>query len=305
MSSPQSDRSDRSVRSTTPKTLRPSGGYRKLRSFRAATVIYDATVSFCERFLDQRSRTVDQMVQAARSGRQNIAEGSRASATSSQTELRLVNVARASLDELLLDYEDFLRQRGQAQWAKDAPQAQAVRAVARRLDRTDPTDPSDPTDRSDSDLYAPWLTHPDPAVVANAIICLIHQANYLLDRQIAALERSFIHEGGYSERLAAARIEERRHQVHPLGRPRYKPPVRAEPPVKPEGPGPLCPHCGQVMRWRIARKGARAGEPFWGCPGYPACRGTRPASGSDRSDRSDGSDRSDRQSLLNPKRGSP
>src|SRR3990170_1211296 len=95
-----------------PKRLRPSGGYRKLRSFQATTVIYDATVSFCDRFMDKRSRTVDQMVQAARSGRQNIAEGSRASATSSQTELRLINVARASLDELLLDYEDFLRQRG-------------------------------------------------------------------------------------------------------------------------------------------------------------------------------------------------
>lgn len=114
-----SDRSDRSDGLRTPpgppappKRIRPSGGYRSLRSFRTTTVIYDATVRFCERFLNARSRTVDQMVQAARSGRQNIAEGSRASAASSQTELRLVNVARASLDELLLDYEDYLRQRG-------------------------------------------------------------------------------------------------------------------------------------------------------------------------------------------------
>ena len=91
--------------------IRPSGGYRDLRSFQIATIIYDATYWFCERFLEPRSRTSDQMVQAARSGRQNIAEGSRASATSSQTELRLVNVARASLEELLLDYEDFLRHR--------------------------------------------------------------------------------------------------------------------------------------------------------------------------------------------------
>src|SRR2546422_6783995 len=96
--------------------LRPHGGYRRLRSFRVATIIYDATVAFCERFVDRRSRTVDQMVQAARSGRQNIAEGSRAAAASSQTELRLVSVARASLDELLLDYEDFLRQRGKRLW---------------------------------------------------------------------------------------------------------------------------------------------------------------------------------------------
>src|SRR3954447_11116459 len=109
--------------------LRPGGGYRNLRSFQVATIIYDATVSFCERFIDRRSRTVDQMVQAARSGRQNIAEGSRASAASSQTELRLVSVARASLDELLLDYEDFLRQHCLPQWPKDSPKAQAVRRL--------------------------------------------------------------------------------------------------------------------------------------------------------------------------------
>jgi four helix bundle protein len=101
-------------------TLRPHGGYRRLRSFRVTEIIYDGTVAFCDRFIARRSRTHDQMVQAGRSGRQNIAEGSRASATSSQTELRLVNVARASLDELLLDYEDFLRQRGLPAWSKDA-----------------------------------------------------------------------------------------------------------------------------------------------------------------------------------------
>jgi restriction system protein len=97
--------------SSGSSSLRPHGGYRRLRSFQVTEIIYDGTVAFCDRFIDKRSRTHDQMVQAARSGRQNIAEGSRASATSSQTELRLVNVARASLDELLLDYEDFLRQR--------------------------------------------------------------------------------------------------------------------------------------------------------------------------------------------------
>jgi restriction system protein len=112
--------------------IRPSGGYRDLRSFQTTTIIYDATVSFCERFVDKRSRTVDQMVQAARSGRQNIAEGSRAAATSSQTELRLISVARASLDELLLDYEDFLRQRNLVQWSKDSHEAMRVRAVGQR-----------------------------------------------------------------------------------------------------------------------------------------------------------------------------
>src|SRR5664279_471492 len=106
----RSDSSDQSVRfpvpAPAPHGLRPSGGFRELRSFQVTTIIYDATVAFCERFLDKRSRTVDQMVQAARSGRQNIAEGSRATATASQTELRLVNVARSSLEELLLDYAD-------------------------------------------------------------------------------------------------------------------------------------------------------------------------------------------------------
>lgn len=127
------------------KNLRPSGGYRKTASFQTTTLIYDATVWFCEKFLDSRSRTVDQMVQAARSGRQNIAEGSRASATSSQTELRLVNVARASLEELLLDYEDFLRHRRLPQWKMGSEEASIVRAVPRNF-KKDRTDPSDQTD---------------------------------------------------------------------------------------------------------------------------------------------------------------
>src|SRR5207247_9662639 len=119
---------------------------------------------------------------AASSGRQNTAEGSRASATSSQTELRLVNVARASLDELLLDYEDFLRQRKLNQWEKDAPEARLVRDVGVRRDRTDQTNQTDRSDQADHKKnYSHWLEHREPAVVANAMICLIHQANYLLD----------------------------------------------------------------------------------------------------------------------------
>jgi four helix bundle protein len=121
------------------------GGYRRLRSFQVTEIIYDGTVSFCDRFISKRSRTHDQMVQAARSGRQNIAEGSRASATSSQTELRLVNVARASLDELLLDYEDFLRQRGLPTWGKDDPQSREVRGVGAKRE-------PDSTDRSENNL---------------------------------------------------------------------------------------------------------------------------------------------------------
>jgi four helix bundle suffix protein len=261
----QSDRSDRSENTAKKNRLRPSGGYRRLRSFQTTSIIYDGTVSFCDRFMDKRSRTVDQMVQAARSGRQNIAEGSRASAASSQTELRLINVARASLDELLLDFEDFLRQRGLPQWAKDDPRALEVRAVGKQ-DRTDQTDPSDPTDRSDFKDYETWLLSDDPAVVANAIICLIHQANYLLDRQIAGLEGQFIQEGGYTERLAAARIEERARQRRQ---------GQVDLTDRAEKDGPVCPKCGNPMVLRTARKGANAGSQFWGCCGYPKCKGTR------------------------------
>jgi four helix bundle suffix protein len=259
----QTDRSDPTDPSDVPRSstaLRPSGGYRRLRSFQTATVIYDATVSFCQRHLDKRSRTVDQMVQAARSGRQNIAEGSRASATSSQTERRLVNVARASLDELLLDFEDYLRQRGWRQWNKNDPEARAVREVGQT------------GHLSGVDLrpYSPWLRQPDPAVMANAIICLIHQANYLLDQQIAGLERQFIQEGGYSERLAAARIAER-HRQHQTD--------QTDQTDRSDQPAPHCPLCGKIMRQRTARRGKHAGSPFWGCSGYPDCRGTRPFSG--------------------------
>ena len=285
--------SDRSVGSSPGRAprLRPSGGYRTLRSYQVATVIYDGTVSFCDRFLDKRSRTNDQMVQAARSGRQNIAEGSRAAATTSQTELRLVNVARASLEELLLDYEDFLRQRKLRTWAKNDAEAQAVRSVGWQKDRTDPSDRSDqkdrsdPTDRSDPvahwQVYARWLEHADPGVVANTLICLIHQANYLLDQQISALERDFVHDGGYSEQLATARLAERRKQDQPDR-------------TDQSDHIPKCPLCGKLLALRTARNGPRAGSQFWGCTGYPNCKGTRPLDGSAGPTGSDGSVRSDR-----------
>jgi len=246
--------------------LRPSGGYRDTASFHTATIIYDATYWFCERFLDSRSRTVDQMVQAARSGRQNIAEGSRAAATSSQTELRLLNTARASLEELLLDYEDYLRQRHHRLWAPDCPEAKAVRAVAKQL-KHDPPDPPDPPDLSDQGrwaLYSPWLDHADPAIRANALICLINQANYLLDRQIAALEKAFVEEGGYSEQLATARLAERAKK---------KDRTDQSDPTDPTNLIPNCPNCGKAMVLRTAKKGKTAGSSFWGCSGYPDCKG--------------------------------
>lgn len=231
--------------------LRPSGGYRKLHSFQVTTLIYDATVDFCQRFVSSRSRTRDQMVQAARSGRQNIAEGSRASATSSQTELRLVNVARASLDELLLDYEDYLRQNGHEQWGKDSPQALTVRKLFYQTDRSD-----------QSDLYRPWLNNADPKVIANTVLCLIHQANYLLDRQIQALEKQFVTQGGYSEQLATARLKAR----------------NINNPTDPSDRSdniPLCPICKAIMVLRTAKKGTRTGSQFWGCTKYPECKGLK------------------------------
>ena len=145
------------------------------------------------------------------------------------------------------------------------------------------TDRSDPTDLSDPQPYAAWLDHNDPAVVANAVICLIHQANYLLDRQIAGLERQFIQEGGYSENLAAARRAARQRQ---------DPTELSDPTDQSDRINktvPSCPLCGKAMALRIARQGKNAGSRFWGCRAFPECRGTRPM---EEADRSDGSDRS-------------
>ena len=179
----------------------PHGGYRKLRSFQCAQLVYDATVVFCDRFVDKRSRTHDQMVQAARSGVQNIAEGSMASATSKKTELKLTGVARASLEELLLDYEDFLRQRGLRIWDKNSPDALAVRKRY-QSDRSDLSDRSDP--------YG--VATATAEVAANTLICLINQASFLLGRQLQNLERQFLSEGGFTERLYRRR---QRHRGDP------------------------------------------------------------------------------------------
>lgn len=233
------------------KSLRPSGGYRRLGSFQMTTIIYDATVWFCQAFLDARSRTVDQMVQAARSGRQNIAEGSRAAATSTASEIKLTNVARASLEELLLDYEDFLRQNRMTLWDRNSDESMQVRN--RGGNREELRQLSD-TQRWE--LYAPWLEHPNSTVRANAIICLIHQANYMLDRQLLRLQRNFVEQGGYSEQLAAARFEFRSNQSN--------------------DPAPKCPQCKSLMSIKTARSGKNAGTQFWGCAKFPGCTGTRP-----------------------------
>jgi four helix bundle suffix protein len=174
----------------------PHGGYRNLLSYQRAEVVYDATVRFCARFLDRRDRTVDQMVQAARSGKQNIIEGSVASGTSKEMEIKLTNVARASLEELLADYRDFLRTRNLPLWDKSDPRAQAVRRVSRGSHVSYAS-------------YASQIEQGGPEVAANTILCLIHQANYLLDQQIRQLEQAFLAEGGLRERMTRARLTER------------------------------------------------------------------------------------------------
>jgi len=177
-----------------PPQLIPShGGYQDLQSFQMSQIVHDATVVFCDRFIDKRSRTHDQMVQAARSGKQNIAEGSMASGTSKKTELKLVGVARASLEELLLDFKDFLRQKGLSLWGKEHPKAKEVRALCYRKDRSYLT-------------YRPYIEPPAPAeTAANTMVCLIHQTNYLLDKQLRSLEKGFLEEGGFTERLYRTR----------------------------------------------------------------------------------------------------
>ena len=179
--------------------ITPRGGYANLKSYQNAEIIHDGTVAFCNRFIDRRSRTHDQMVQAARSGKQNIAEGSMVSGTSRKSEMRLVDVARGSLEELLLDYKDFLRQRGLPLWGKEHPKALAVRRMAYAENRSYMT-------------YRTYIEHGPPEVAANTMICLIHQANYLLDRQLRQLEQRFLAEGGFTERLYRSRSEARERQ---------------------------------------------------------------------------------------------
>lgn len=151
------------------RIIPPHGGYEKLKSFQMAEIVYDATVQFCDRFIDRRSRTHDQMVQAARSGKQNIAEGSMVSGTSKK--LELVGVARASLEELLNDYRDFLRQRRLILWGKDDMRVREIRILGTRADRS-------------YLMYQSYIEGSAPEVAADAIICMVHQTNHLLDQQL-------------------------------------------------------------------------------------------------------------------------
>lgn len=177
--------------------LPPHGNYRALLSYRKAGIVYDLTYHFCGRFLAKSDRTVDQMIQAARSGKQNIAEASKASVTSKETEIKLTNVARASLEELLIDFQDYLRVRRLALWPKDSKEARYIRRLGNRPETT-------------FEEYRNFCETRAAEVVANIALCLIHQANYLLDHQIQRLQRDFLQEGGLRERMTRARLKFRK-----------------------------------------------------------------------------------------------
>lgn len=240
------------------------GGFRKLHTFTLATIIHLETLKFCRRFLtqdpreagakfyDPKGRQYDQMTQAARSGRQNIIEGSERSATSKDTEMKLTDVARASLSELRGDYEIWILDNGQLPWSVHSPEAQAVNAIS--LDPASFTDDmvheSAKHALEQRKKYARWLDDDDPLTVANAMLIIIGRALNMLKSQIAAQGAAFEETGGFSERLTAKRIEAREKQREP---------------------SPECPQCGRPMRRRKSVKGE-----FWGCSAFPDCKGIRP-----------------------------
>lgn len=247
-----------------PELFDKHGGFRRLHSFTLATIVQLETLRFCRRFIthdpreagakffDPKGRQFDQMTQAARSGRQNIIEGSERAATSKDTEMKLTDVARASLSELRGDYEIWILDRGQLPWSVHSPEAKAVNAIS--LDPASFTDDmvheSAKHALAQRAKYAPWLDSDDATVVANAMLLLIGRALNMLKSQIEAQGRAFEETGGFSERLTARRIEAR---------------------DKAAAASPECPQCGKSMRRRRSAKGE-----FWGCMGFPDCKGTRP-----------------------------
>ncbi len=174
----------------------PRGDYQTLLSYQKAEVVYDITYRFAHKYLSRGDRTVDQMIQSARSGKQNVLEGSKAALTSKETELKLTSVGRASLEELLADYRDYLRVRDHVVWEKDSKKALYVRRLGREIPQT-------------FELYREFLETRPPEVIANIAICLIHQTNYLLDQQLRRLEKDFLEDGGLRERMFKARLDQR------------------------------------------------------------------------------------------------
>jgi len=238
-----------------------SGGYRKLHAFHFATLIHLGTISFCKRFIpnqeDPLGKTSGQMIGAARSGRQNIVEGSVRAATSKETEMKLTDVARASLGELLGDFEIFLAEHNAVPWSEHANECQTLKTLNFPAFRF-----SDDTTHDfwvwfhvGKRPFLPWMEHDDPLVVANTLIVLIRRTMAMLAAQMRQQGETFLASGGFRERLTQCRVEARD--------------ASAEAP-------PVCPECGKPMRLRTARKGPHAGTSFWSCSGYPDCLGTRP-----------------------------
>ncbi len=265
------------------RVLLPHGGYEQLRSYQVAVAVYDATVVFCERFYSPRDRMRDQMIQAARSGVRNISEGSGAAATSRRSEMKLTNVARASLgDELAADFRSFLTQRGLTVWDKNSTAALAMRKRLQQPgEQSPPVESAGVLRLNGLDGLAAFVELAEPEIAANALLCATNQAAYLLKRQLQALEQLFLKEGGFSEQLHSARQSARASRQ---GSPDRHPAdhqatswrnLSAKKQAEPADLSPDCPVCGGPMRLRLARQGRRAGESFWGCCSYPACCGTR------------------------------
>ena len=183
------------------------GNYKELLSYDKSLLIYDCNYIFCDRFIDKYDRTRDQMIQAARSGKQNILEGSKASLTSAEMEIKLTNVARASLEELLEDYRDFIRTRNLQFWDKNSKEASYVRTLGNnRTNRTNETNIHESYSSHKSyQMFVNFLKTRDPEVCANIMICIISQCNFLLDRQIKSLENTFLEKGGLKETMYNAR----------------------------------------------------------------------------------------------------
>ena len=196
--------------------------YKLLLSYQKSVIIYDCTVYFCDRFFKKFDRTIDQMVQAARSGKQNIVEGSMAAKTSAETEIKLTSVGRSSLEELLEDYHDFLRVKNLTLWEKESEKASYVRKLSSgkikppEIDENGNNIPAlPPSDVSDSfsrihQAFVYFIKNRPSDVCANIMICLINQCNYLLDKQIRNLEDEFVKQGGLRERMYNARVKYRK-----------------------------------------------------------------------------------------------
>jgi restriction system protein len=235
------------------KIYNNSGGYRKLHAFNFATIIHLGTISFCKRYIswkdDPLGKTLGQMIGASRSGKQNIIEGSERAKTSSETEIKLTDVAKASLSELQGDLEDYLIQKGSIPWSVRSPDHQAIMAIMlSEFDYTDDVLHDYWTFLlGEKKKFDPWLEDRDDITAANALIVLVQRATGLLGRQLAQLERAFIQQGGIKEKMYGARLE-----------------ARAEPAA------PDCPTCGAPMKKRTSAQGL-----FWGCSAYPQCKGLR------------------------------